>query len=61
MGAASICAEAIADELREATFAGRALVVVSDGQDVTAIFGEEGDSPQHVLTQARRIISELVE
>lgn len=61
MGAASICAEAIADEFREAAFHGRPLVVVSDGQDVTALFGEAGDTPQQVLTQARRIVAELVE
>lgn len=61
VGAASICAEAIADELRESAFAGRPLVVVSDGQDVTAIFGDDGDTPQQVINQARRLIAELHE
>ena len=61
MGAASICAEAIADEFREAAFAGRPLLVVSDGQDVTAVFGEDGESAELVLNQARRIVAELVE
>ena len=61
MGCAAICAEAIADEMRESSFAGRPLLVFSDGQDVTGLFGDEGESAQDVLTQARRIVAELVE
>lgn len=61
MGAASICASSIADEFKEAAFAGRSLVIVSDGQDVTAVFGEDGESAELVMTQARRIVAELVE
>ena len=61
MGAASISAEAIADELREVAFAGRPLVIVSDGQDITALFGDDGDSPDQFAIQARRIVDALAE
>lgn len=61
MGAASICATSISDEFKEAAFAGRPLFIVSDGHDVTALFGEDGETAELVMNQARRIVAELVE
>lgn len=59
LGSSAIDAEVVTDELREAAFAGRAAFVWCDGQDVTAIVGESGDSADQVLKLARRVVGEF--
>ena len=46
--------EAVADAIASACAAGHAFVVFSDGEDLTCVFGEVGDTVETVQTMASR-------
>lgn len=59
MGAAAPCAQPLTEEVSEALYAGRAVFLWSDGEDVVALVGDEADEAQVVAKMARRAVVEF--
>jgi hypothetical protein len=59
MGSSALAVPDVTQACEEAAFAGRPFFAWCDGEDCTAIVGEEGESADVVLKQARRIVQEL--
>jgi hypothetical protein len=59
MGSSALAVPDVTQACEETAFAGRPFFAWCDGEDCTAILGDEGDSADDVLKQARRIVQEL--
>jgi hypothetical protein len=59
LGASSISAALIVDELVEAAFHGRPCIVYSSGPDVIGVFAEGKETTDDVLRMVPRVMPEL--
>jgi hypothetical protein len=59
LGASSICAAAVVDELIEAAFHGRPAIVYSNGPDLIGVFAEGKETTDDVLRMVPRVVPEL--
>lgn len=58
-GASATDAKFIVAQLVEAAFFRHAALIVLDGEDVTAVFGDDSEPFSEVVTLARRVVPEL--
>lgn len=56
MGASAISAKPLLDALRDCAFNGRAAMLWCDGDDVQAVFADEGDTIEDVLAIAQKVM-----
>jgi hypothetical protein len=59
MGAAAPCSHPVVEEVGDALFAGRAVFLWSNGEDVVAFLGDEGEAAEAVLKMAQRTLVEF--
>lgn len=59
VGAAAPCAGPVVEALKSASWHGRAAFVWCDGQDVTGVFADQGDTAADVLRVAAKLVPEV--
>lgn len=61
MGVPAIAGAIVSDALSESTFNGRVAFVWCDGQDVTGVFGDEGDTQDDLMRIVVKVVPELAQ
>lgn len=59
LGASSVCASAVVDELRESAYHGRPCLVYSDGPDLIGIFADGQETANDLMRIVRSVVPEL--
>jgi hypothetical protein len=61
VGCASISADGVLAQLRQAAFDGRPFLASSDGQDVVVVLADRGEPGPEVVALARKVVPDLCE
>ena len=59
IGASAVCAEPVTKLLEASAFQGRACLVFCDGDDLTGIFAEEGETTADLIRVAAKVVPEV--